>query len=91
MKTATIPPLRVDPELRQAAEAVLHQDESLSAFVEASLRANVTRRQLQRDFIARGLASRDESRRTGKYFDAADVHAELEGMLKAALAGKGER
>jgi len=37
MKSATIPPLRVTPELRQAAESVLHDDESLSAFVESAL------------------------------------------------------
>ena len=31
MKTATLPSLRVEPELRQAAEAMLQQGESLSA------------------------------------------------------------
>jgi hypothetical protein len=49
--------------------------------MESSLRSCVTRHQLQRDFVARGLASRDEARRTGEYFAAADVHAELEAML----------
>ena len=37
MKSATIPPLRVTPELRQAAESVLQDNESLSAFVESYL------------------------------------------------------
>ena len=56
MKTATLPPLRVEPELRQAAEAVLHDGESLSGLMEKSLRDEVNRRRMQAEFIARGLA-----------------------------------
>ena len=84
MKTATMPPLRVDPELRQAAEAVLLENESLSAFMESALRAGVGRRRLQQDFLARGLAARLAAQREQGYFDADDVHAELENMLPAA-------
>lgn len=84
MKTATIPALRVEPELRRAAEEVLNENESLSSFMEASLRAGVARRRLKREFIARGMASRQEAQRTGEYFDADELHAELEGMLNAA-------
>lgn len=84
MKTATMPPLRVDPELRQAAEDVLHENESLSAFMEAALREGVARRRMQREFIARGLASGEQARRDNEYFDADDVHSELEGMLNAS-------
>ncbi|KUZ63493.1 prevent-host-death protein [Burkholderia ubonensis] len=89
MKTATMPALRVDPELRDAAESVLDENETLSAFMESALRDGIARRRFQREFIARGLASRDEARRTGEYFDAADVHAELDGLLAASgAAGK---
>ncbi|SPB16285.1 prevent-host-death protein [Caballeronia novacaledonica] len=84
MKSATIPALRVEPELRQAVEDVLGENETLSSFMESALRAGVARRQLQREFIARGLAAREEARRTGEYFDADDVHAELQAMLNAA-------
>ncbi len=84
MKTATMPPLRVDPELRQAAEGVLRKDESLSAFMEAALRESIARRRTQREFVARGLDARDQARRDNEYFDADTVHAELEGMLLAA-------
>nr|WP_321858108.1 hypothetical protein [Burkholderia cenocepacia] len=48
----------------------------------------VARRCTQREFVARGLASRDEARRTGEYIDAANVRAELERMLKAARSMK---
>ncbi|WGY70161.1 prevent-host-death protein [Burkholderia cepacia] len=88
MKTATMPALRVDPQLREAAESVLEENETLSAFMESALRDGIARRRLQREFVTRGLASRDEARRTGEYVDAVDVQAELEGMLKAARAGK---
>ena len=91
MKTASIPSLRVDPELRQAAEAVLREGESLSSFMEQSLRDQVSRRQLQHEFVARGLASRDEAQQTGEYFEASSVHAELRGMLTKASGGKVRR
>ncbi|NNM81033.1 MAG: prevent-host-death protein [Burkholderiales bacterium] len=81
MKSSTIPSLRVDPELRQAAESVLENDESLSSFVEQSLRLNIERRKLRREFISRGLASRDEARRTGEYFSSESVLDDLDAML----------
>ena len=86
MKTATIPSLRVEPELRDAAENVLQNGESLSSFVEQSIRASIQRRQTQQAFIARGLASRNEARQTGKYFAAEDVLRELDDMLAEAEA-----
>jgi predicted transcriptional regulator len=84
MKTATIPALRVEPEFRQALEDALDEDESLSSFMEAALRETLARRQLKQAFIARGLASRDEAQKTGEYFTADEVHAELQSMLDAA-------
>ena len=86
MKTATIPSLRVEPELRDAAESVLQNGESLSSFVEQSIRASIERRQTQQAFIARGLASRNEARRTGEYFAAEDVLRELDDMRTEAEA-----
>jgi len=62
MKSATIPPLRVTPELRQAAESVLQDGESLSSFVEKSLVKQVEFRRSQAAFIARGLAAREYCR-----------------------------
>lgn len=87
MKTANLPSLRVDPRLRQAAEDVLREGESLSSFVEESVRAHVERRQSQRDFIERGLASRDKAAAAGSYIDAADVVAGLEERLAARRQG----
>lgn len=84
MKSSTIPSLRVEPELRQAAENVLRDGETLSSFMEESLRAGIQHRRVQQEFIARGLASRDEARRTGEYFTAEDVFDELNDMLTQA-------
>ena len=85
MKTATIPALRVEPALREAAQSVLASGETLSSFVEESLKANIERRKHQRDFIARGLASRDEAKRTGEYYSAESVLAELDDILNGKI------
>lgn len=84
MKTATIPSVRVEPEFRAEVESVLGEGETLSEFVEASVRASVERRRAQAEFIARGLRSRDEARRTGQYVDADVVVASLQRKLDAA-------
>jgi hypothetical protein len=47
------------------------------------------RRRAQAAFKARGLASRDEARKTGFYFSAASVHAELRAELKGAAKRMG--
>ncbi len=84
MKTASIPSLRVDPELRNAAESVLRDGESLSSFVEQSIRAQIDFRRAQKEFIARGLASRAESQKAGEYYPADAILAELDSMLDQA-------
>lgn len=86
MKTATIPSVRVEPALRAEVEAVLADGETLSEFVEASVRAGVERRRAQAEFIARGLRSRDEARRTGDYVDADAVLEGVQRKLDAARA-----
>ena len=87
MKTATIPSLRVQPELRQSAEAVLREGETLSSFVEEAVRSNVAYRRAQQDFIARGLAARDAARASGEYVDAAEVLDKLGKRLAQVQAG----
>ena len=82
MKTATIPSLRVTPELRAAAESVLRDGESLSSLVEDALRQQVERRRTQQAFIARGLAARDEARSTGDYASKDEVLASLDTILE---------
>jgi hypothetical protein len=92
MKSATIPSVRVEPDFRAELEAVLADGESLSEFVEASVRASVERRRVQAEFVARGLRSRDEARRAGDYVEADAVLDGLQRKLDSArvrLATKG--
>ena len=88
MKTATLPSLRVEPEFRHAAESVLQQGESLSGLMEKSLRDEVTRRRNQAEFIARGLAAREEAKRTGVYYTVDEVMGSLRQILDEAKARK---
>lgn len=90
MKTATMPALRVQPELRQAAEDTLRPGETLSAFVEDSLRRNVAFRRTQKEFIARGLASRDAAKKSGVYFSSEEVLQELDRILVSTRKKSGK-
>lgn len=84
MKTATVPSVRVEPEARDEVEQVPGEGESLSQFVEAAVRACVPQRKGQGEFIARGMASLTDARRSGEYVDAGEVMYRLKGKLAAA-------
>lgn len=87
MKTATIPSLRVTPDLRREAESVLEEGETLSAFVEDALRRQVEFRKSREAFIRRGLASRDNAKITGEYASKEELMDSLRGMLRVAEDG----
>lgn len=57
------------------------EGETLSGFVLEAIQFNIQRRAMQREFIARGLAARDEARRTDKYISADEVLAGLDKTL----------
>jgi hypothetical protein len=84
MKTTTIPPLRVSPELRKQAEAVLEQGETLSGFVLDALTRSIQYRKTRQDFIARGLTSAAQTKKTGKYISADNVIGKLARKLAKA-------
>lgn len=84
MKSATIPSVRVDPGFRAEVESMLDRGEMLSGFMEASARADVQRRRVQAEFVARGMRSRDEAHRTGEYVDADTVIEQLQRKLDEA-------
>ncbi len=86
MKTSSIPALRVSPKLREQAEAVLEDGETLSAFMLESLSQGIAHRKAQQDFVARGLASGARAKKTGKYVSAAQVLAKLKRRLQKAKA-----
>ncbi|MXN74621.1 prevent-host-death protein [Burkholderia sp. 4701] len=75
MKTAALPSVRVEPELElcDTAGKGLLEGETLSGFLGQSIRGGIERRRFQSEFNARGIASRDEARRTGEYVASSEV------------------
>ncbi len=88
MKSATIPAIRVEPELRTEVEALLGEHETVSEFVEASVRASVLRRREQAEFVSRGLRSLEDARAAQDYVDANAVIAKLQRRLDTARRRK---
>lgn len=88
MKTATLPALRVQPEVRDAVESNLEAGETLSSFVEQAVLERLERRRYQSEFIARGLIARDNARETHRYISSDEVMAGLSAMLQKAKEKK---
>lgn len=84
MKTTTIPSLRVSPALRDEAESVLEDGETLSGFVLDAVTRSIELRKAQQEFIARGLVSAETGRKTGKYISAERVLNKLQRRLAKA-------
>ena len=91
MKTATLPPIRVAPEFRVEVEAVLEDGESLSVFVENAVRQTVLKRKNQAEFVRRGIAAIEETKRTGNGIAAEDVLSQLDAKLAVARQRKSAR
>lgn len=83
MKSAVIPQVRVEPELRAELEAVLRQGETLSEFVEASVRSAVEFRRVQARFYERGQAAWEHYQSTGESVPADQVLDKLKAKMEA--------
>lgn len=90
MKSAIIPQVRVEPDLRAELEAVLRQGETLSEFVEASVRMAVEFRRVQTRFHQRGQAAWEHYQSTGLSVPADEVLARLQAKLDARRKQIGE-
>ena len=84
MKTATIPPVRIEPAFRQQIEASLGDGETMAALVENAVRTEVVRRRDQSEFVRRGLAAVARSEAVGDWIPAELVIAKLEAKVVAA-------
>lgn len=84
MKTATIPPVRIDPDFRKEIEDSLVGEESLASLVETAVRHEVARRRMQSEFIRRGLSAIQGTVAAGNGVAADVVLAKLENKLAAA-------
>ncbi len=83
MKTASFPPVQVEAELRESAEGVLREGETPMSLIETAMRETIHRRRVQAGFLALGLQSSGDAKRTGIYHPAGAVHAELQRRLDA--------
>ena len=84
MKTATIPPVRIDPNFRKEIEESLVGEESLAALVETAVRNEVARRRMQSEFVRRGITAIQDTLAAGNAVAADVVLARLEGKLASA-------
>jgi hypothetical protein len=83
MKTAVIPQIRVEPELRAELESVLKQGETLTDFVEVSVRNAIAFRRVQTAFHARAQAASEQYHRTGVATPVESVLGRLQSKLDA--------
>lgn len=88
MKTATIPPVRIDPSFRKDIEQSLAGGESLASLVETAVRNEVTRRRVQSEFVRRGMAAIHRTVSSGDGVPAEAAIAKLEMKLAAARKSK---
>ena len=80
MKTATLPAVRVSPDVRLLAESVLREGETLSMFIADSLKKQAEFRKNQDEFIKRGLTAGQQVRETGIFVTAEASIASLRAM-----------
>lgn len=83
MKSAVIPQIRVDPALRSELESVLGPGETLSHFVETSVRNAIAFRRVQADFHARAQAASEAYHRSGATVPVDAVLDRLQAKLDA--------
>ena len=83
MKSAVIPQIRVEPELRAELESVLQQGETLTDFIESTVRNAIAFRRLQTAFHARAQAASEEYHRTGASLPVEVVLKRLQTKLDA--------
>ena len=83
MKSAVIPQVRVERELRAELEAALREGETLSGFVEESVRNAVAFRRAQTHFHERGQAAWEHYRATGESVPTDEVLGKLQARLHA--------
>lgn len=83
MKSAVLPQVRVEPQLRADLEAVLREGETLSDFLEVTVRQAVDYRRMQAEFDARADAAWSRFQQTGAGTPAQELVTEMRVQLQA--------
>jgi hypothetical protein len=89
MKSAVIPQIRVEPELRADLESVLQHGETLSEFIETTVRNAIAYRRMQTEFHARAQSASAQYHRTGESVSVDTVLNKLQSKLDAKRAKLG--
>jgi len=84
MRSATFPPIRVEPEVRAEVEAVLREGESLTQFIEEAVVSAAAWRRVQAEFVNRGEAAIERWKRDGGGRSVDEVMAGLQARLDDA-------
>lgn len=85
MKTAVIPQVRVEPKLRADLDSVLLPSETLTEFIESSVRRAVEYRRVQKDFATRCEESLATYERSGVSIPADEVLSKLQKKVEARV------
>jgi hypothetical protein len=84
MRTATLPAVRVSPDTRALIESVLKEGESLSTFIEETVRKHATWRKEDEAFHARAALASERLANGGKFFTAEESIARLRAQVQRA-------
>lgn len=85
MKTTVTPQVRVESKLRADLDSVLLPGETLTEFIESSVRRAVEYRRVQKDFAARCEESLAAHERLGVSIPADDVLSKLQRKVEARV------
>jgi hypothetical protein len=91
MRSATFPPIRVQPEVRAEVEAVLREGETLTQFIEEAVVAAAAWRRMQSEFVARGEAAIERWKHEGGGHGVDEVMAGLQARLDDAKRRAAQR
>ena len=91
MRSASFPPIRVEPEVRAEVEAVLREGEWLTQFNEEAVVAAAAWRRLQSEFVIRGEAAIERWKQEGGGYAVDQVMAELQARLDEARRRAAQR
>lgn len=78
MRSATFPPIRVQPEVRAEVEAVLREGETLTQFIEEAVVAAAAWCRRQSEFVTRGEAAIERWKHEGGGHGVDEVMADLQ-------------
>ena len=91
MRSATFPPIRVEPEVRAEVEAVLREGETLTQFIEEAVVAAAAWRRVQSEFVTRGEAAIERWKQEGGGRGVDEVMTDLQARLDDAKRRAAQR